>query len=129
MAALNRDFIVGTLAGALVASGVTAAILKYLPQLTSKSENSATDASTSSASLSTTSSAHSSAVYEDAKAVAEYLLFHFGKPADILPYKIGPHDALDFASRLANAHSSLGSLMRPHLRECVQNGKPLCAMV
>ena len=49
--------------------------------------------------LSTTSSGHSGSVYETDKAVAEYLMFHFGAPADILPYAAGPHAALDFASR------------------------------
>ena len=38
-------------------------------------------------------------VYETGKAVGEYLLFHYGKPEEILPYRSGPHDALDFAVR------------------------------
>ena len=50
---------------------------------------------------STTSSAQSVAVYETPKAVAEYLLFHFGAAADVLPYApaLGHHGALDFAAR------------------------------
>ena len=38
-------------------------------------------------------------VYETGKAVDEYLLFHYGRPEEILPYRDGPHDALDFAVR------------------------------
>jgi hypothetical protein len=51
--------------------------------------------------MSTTSSAQGTDVYETSKAVAEYLLFHFGTPGDILPYdaSLGHHGALDFAAR------------------------------
>ena len=49
--------------------------------------------------ISTTSSSHSGNVYETAKAVSEYLMFHFGAPEVILPYPKGPHAALDFAAR------------------------------
>jgi putative 4-mercaptohistidine N1-methyltranferase len=38
-------------------------------------------------------------VYESGKAISEYLLFHYGKPKEILPYPGGPHEALDFAVR------------------------------
>jgi len=41
-------------------------------------------------------------VYETDKAVQEYLLFHFGKPEEILPYGFGPHGALDFPQRTAD---------------------------
>jgi hypothetical protein len=53
------------------------------------------------AGASTTSSAQGTGVYETDKAVAEYLMFHFGAPGDILPYppSIAPHGALDFAAR------------------------------
>lgn len=51
--------------------------------------------------LSTTSSSHGGSVYETSKAVSEYLMFHYGKPEDILPYECGPHSALDFATRTA----------------------------
>lgn len=52
---------------------------------------------------STTSSAQSVKVYETRKAVAEYLMFHFGSQEDILPYPttVVSHSALDFASRTA----------------------------
>ena len=49
---------------------------------------------------STTSSAQGVNVYESSKAVAEYLMFHFGSPNDVFPY--GPSVAsppLDFAER------------------------------
>nr|QKY15185.1 predicted protein [Polytomella parva] len=51
---------------------------------------------------STTSSAGGGAsAYETKKAVEEYLMFHYGAAEDILPYKTGPHSALDFMSRCA----------------------------
>ncbi len=51
------------------------------------------------AEMSTTSSSHSGNVYETNKAVAEYLMFHFGAPEDVLPYANGPKAALDFPAR------------------------------
>ena len=54
--------------------------------------------------LSTTSSSHSGAVYETERAVQEYLLFHFGADAAILPYAASaavPTGALRFAQRTA----------------------------
>lgn len=38
-------------------------------------------------------------VYETTRYVDEYLLFHYGKAKDILPWAMGPADALDFAVR------------------------------
>eukprot|EP00035_Acanthoeca_spectabilis_P001394 m.79810 g.79810 ORF g.79810 m.79810 type:complete len:308 (-) comp10844_c0_seq3:1536-2459(-) len=52
--------------------------------------------------FSTTSNAHSGNVYETDRAVAEYLQFHYGKDADLLPYSNGPTEALNFASRTAD---------------------------
>ncbi len=37
--------------------------------------------------------------YETPKLVDEYLLFHYGEPAEILPYPDGPVAALGFAQR------------------------------
>ena len=37
--------------------------------------------------------------YESDRLLAEYLLFHYGRPEEILPYSFGPADALDFAVR------------------------------
>jgi putative 4-mercaptohistidine N1-methyltranferase len=37
--------------------------------------------------------------YESAGALNEYLLFHYGREDEILPYPFGPRDALDFAVR------------------------------
>lgn len=37
--------------------------------------------------------------YESARFVEEYLLFHYGQPAEILPWEFGPRDALDFPVR------------------------------
>jgi putative 4-mercaptohistidine N1-methyltranferase len=50
-----------------------------------------------------------SQVYESERAVSEYLLFHFGADSDMMPYKQGPKEALNFPQRLAElgaAHAS-----------------------
>jgi hypothetical protein len=80
------------LAGGVVGGGLVALALRG-------SKRGRVEGEKDSAALSTTSSGHSGAVYETAKAVAEYLQFHFGDDADILPYPAGPHAALNFASR------------------------------
>lgn len=41
-------------------------------------------------------------IYETPRLVAEYLLFHYGEDADILPWSFGPADALGFARRSVN---------------------------
>ena len=41
-------------------------------------------------------------IYETDKLLAEYLLFHFAKPEDILPWDFGPREALDYPVRVAN---------------------------
>jgi putative 4-mercaptohistidine N1-methyltranferase len=38
-------------------------------------------------------------VYETEKLLAEYLLFHYGAPEEILPYAFGPRDALEYPAR------------------------------
>ena len=51
-------------------------------------------------------------IYETDKLLAEYLLFHYGSPEEILPYDFGPHDALEYPARC--------------VRECVTaNGRAL----
>ena len=40
--------------------------------------------------------------YESEKLLGEYLLFHYGRPEEILPYPFGPKDALDFAVRVVS---------------------------
>jgi len=37
--------------------------------------------------------------YETERAVAEYLLFHYGSPEQLLPYAFGPQKALNFPAR------------------------------
>ena len=37
--------------------------------------------------------------YETSKALSEYLLFHYGKPEEVLPWDFGPSDALDYPAR------------------------------
>ena len=38
-------------------------------------------------------------IYEEERLVREYLLFHYGDPDEVLPWKHGPRDALGFAAR------------------------------
>ncbi len=38
-------------------------------------------------------------IYESDRLVGEYLLFHYGEPEAVLPWKSGPHEALGFAAR------------------------------
>lgn len=40
-----------------------------------------------------------SSYYESDDILSEYLLFHYGKEADILPYSFGPKEALEFPAR------------------------------
>ena len=40
-------------------------------------------------------------VYETEKLISEYLIFHFGKPDELLPYGFGPTESLDFPKRCA----------------------------
>ena len=93
---ISNDFLRGVLAGSGGAALVITAVLAVQRLVLSR-------ASLASSGESTTSSAQSVGVYETDKAVAEYLLFHFGTPADIIPYppSLAPHGALDFASRTA----------------------------
>ena len=37
--------------------------------------------------------------YETSKALSEYLLFHYGKPEEVLPWCFGPSDALGYPIR------------------------------
>lgn len=42
-----------------------------------------------------------SLVYESARAVDEYVQFHFADPDELLPFPCGPREALQFPARLA----------------------------
>ncbi len=90
---LIRGFAAGIVGGAAAAY----LLARVLSQSSSASTTQPKKAAN--ANISTTSSSHDGNVYETDKAVAEYLLFHFGKPEDILPYSVGPKDALQFAQR------------------------------
>ena len=46
--------------------------------------------------------------YESDRLLAEYLLFHYGTPEEILPYAFGPREALDFAVRTVQAVALAG---------------------
>lgn len=93
----SRDFIRGIVVGSSCAALVVTAA-SFVQRLAA-----ARALATASAGESTTSSAQSVGVYETEKAVDEYLLFHFGSAADIIPYQssISPLGALDFAERTA----------------------------
>ena len=41
-------------------------------------------------------------IYESARAVSEYLQFHFGDAKDLMPYSFGPVEALSFTKRTAS---------------------------
>lgn len=43
--------------------------------------------------------ADSDNIYESAKLLSEYLLFHYGSDQEVLPWDFGPKNALDFAVR------------------------------
>jgi SAM-dependent methyltransferase len=90
--------------GVIIGAATTAAAAAVIAAALSLRASRAVSASSAGA-ASTTSSAQSVGVYETDKAVAEYLMFHFGAPSDILPYEpsVAPHGALDFASRTAAA--------------------------
>ena len=40
-------------------------------------------------------------VYETERLIGEYLIFHYGKPDELLPYGFGPRDSLEFPTRCA----------------------------
>lgn len=51
--------------------------------------------------------------YETDRLLADYLLFHYGKPEEILPYRFGPSDGLDFAVRVVNDCLGVDSISGP----------------
>lgn len=53
--------------------------------------------------------ASGSQVYESKRAVHEYLLFHYGRPEDHMPFKSGPVHALNFPARCASICSNSAS--------------------
>lgn len=48
--------------------------------------------------------------YETAQIVNEYLLFHYGRPEEILPFPFGPVEALHFAERVVTQTFDLASM-------------------
>ena len=48
--------------------------------------------------------------YETDKLVAEYLLFHFGAPHEVLPWEFGPSSALDYPSRCVSECVDIAAL-------------------
>lgn len=55
-------------------------------------------------------------VYETEKLIGEYLIFHFGKPDELLPYGFGPTESLDFPKRCA-----LECIKHTEVSLCVQS--------
>lgn len=53
--------------------------------------------------------------YETDKLLGEYLLFHYGRTEDVLPYEFGPSDALNFPARCVHACLDAAALP-PHAR-------------
>lgn len=51
--------------------------------------------------------------YETDALLAQYLLFHHGKPDEILPQRFGPVDALDFAVRVVHDCIDVAAVPRP----------------
>ena len=49
-------------------------------------------------------------LYETDRLLAEYLLFHYGQPEEILPWSFGPSGALDFAVRVVSESLDFASL-------------------
>lgn len=45
-------------------------------------------------------------IYETEQLLAEYLLFHFARPEEILPWEFGPREALDYAVRVVEHFST-----------------------
>jgi putative 4-mercaptohistidine N1-methyltranferase len=52
-------------------------------------------------------------IYETQKLLSEYLLFHYGEPEQVLPYRFGPRDALGFPIRCVSDCLDLSLLQRP----------------
>ena len=50
--------------------------------------------------------------YESERLLAEYLLFHYGKPEEVLPYGFGPREALNFAVRVVTETVDVAALSR-----------------
>eukprot|EP01024_Parvocaulis_polyphysoides_P041535 TRINITY_DN38096_c0_g1_i2.p2 TRINITY_DN38096_c0_g1~~TRINITY_DN38096_c0_g1_i2.p2 ORF type:complete len:152 (-),score=33.93 TRINITY_DN38096_c0_g1_i2:95-550(-) len=50
--------------------------------------------------------------YETKKAVDEYLLFHYGKQSDKLPYENGPIEALQFVAKCAKLAEKYCEILR-----------------
>jgi putative 4-mercaptohistidine N1-methyltranferase len=49
-------------------------------------------------------------IYETDKLLAEYLLFHYGAPDEVLPYAFGPREALGYPQRCALECVDVGKL-------------------
>ena len=93
--------ILPVVAGTAGAAAV-AALLEFIRSKRARHTAAAAAKSGVDESRSTTSSAAGGpSAYESAKAVDEYLAFHFGADQDVLPYKFGPKEALHFTSRCA----------------------------
>lgn len=53
--------------------------------------------------------------YESDRLLGEYLLFHYGRPEEVMPYAFGPTAALDFALRVVDECVDVAAL-RPDMR-------------
>ncbi len=49
--------------------------------------------------------------YESQQVLSQYLLFHYGKPEEVLPYDFGPHNALNYpVNSVNNGMTGIGSV-------------------
>lgn len=55
----------------------------------------------------------STTYYESDKAVADYLMFHYGTEDEVLPYDFGPHQSLDYAVRCVSQCLDISRLPSP----------------
>ena len=101
---VSRDFV----KGAAVGGALGAAVAFFLAlRAGNKAEVAASSGgaapegtvSTTNSGLVAAASGSGGNVYETTTAVTEYIMFHYAEPADILPYAVGPQNALQFAER------------------------------
>jgi putative 4-mercaptohistidine N1-methyltranferase len=94
----SRELVTSFAGGAIVAGSIYALIQQWRA---AKKDSDVSSSTSANANVSTTSSSHGQEVYETDKAVAEYLMFHYAKPDELLPYAKGPFEAVDFAAKTA----------------------------
>lgn len=108
---LNRDTLLGVLGGAALGAAAAALIQRVAVSRASSAGAGAPATVRSTTDSGVSGAGGGAAVYESAKATNEYLLFHYAKDAELLPYAGGPASALQFPRRTAQV-SALGQCCR-----------------